>query len=539
MERRTFMRYMGTLGTTALLFPELMGCEPKSKMIPLKMLGASESRGHVLRNMHSLRQRRVDEERNIKHLIVGAGISGLSTAYHLNKKEEKDVVLFDLEDEVGGNSGTDATGGFSFPLGAHYLSLPNPSNTELADFLKEEGLITGTKNGKWMFNERHLCHSPDERLWIKGTFQDGLVPSYGLQAKEEAAIATFFQDMERWKLRKTALGEEQFSIPNRLPSDENDERWKLDAQPFSEWLKANNYTNEELLWFLDYCCRDDFGAGLTTVSAWAGLHYFAGRKANPANAKSSAVMTWSEGNGFLVNRLKTRIEATFKTAHLVLKVEENPDGVEALVYDIQTDKLIRYKGKSLTLACQSFVTARLLNDASFSELSNQLIHYPWMVSAVVLKDFPHSQNGTPLAWDNVKYGEKQLGYINNRHQELSRVEEPHVMSVYSTFDQFSSQEARQKLFRLSEDDMRKMVIEEMEKFHPDCAQYMQQILVQRWGHGMLTPTCGTLKILQELNNHTKNNYKRISFAHTDYAGYSIFEEAFNQGRQASENGILC
>ena len=47
---------------------------------------------------------------------------------------------------------------------------------------------------------------------------------------------------------------------------------------FAAWLDARRPApTPHLRWYLDYCCRDDYGAGAAQVSAWAGLHYFASR----------------------------------------------------------------------------------------------------------------------------------------------------------------------------------------------------------------------------------------------------------------------
>ncbi|MBK9439762.1 MAG: hypothetical protein IPN53_00020 [Comamonadaceae bacterium] len=47
----------------------------------------------------------------------------------------------------------------------------------------------------------------------------------------------------------------------------------LSAITFESYLNQQGCTDVHLRWYLDYCCRDDYGAGLATVSAWAGIHY--------------------------------------------------------------------------------------------------------------------------------------------------------------------------------------------------------------------------------------------------------------------------
>ena len=81
----------------------------------------------------------------------------------------------------------------------------------------------------------------------------------------------------------------------------------LDGQTMAAWLDAQGLDDAQLRWYLDYACRDDYGAGLDVVSAWAGLHYFASRHgfAAPGDGDEPAepVFTWPEGNAWLVQRL--------------------------------------------------------------------------------------------------------------------------------------------------------------------------------------------------------------------------------------------
>lgn len=85
--------------------------------------------------------------------------------------------------------------------------------------------------------------------------------------------------MDGFRDRKDSSGRYYFAIPVGDSSKE-DEAQQLDKIVFKDWLSQHNFTSEELLWLLDYSCRDDYGLGIKYVSAWAGIHYFAGRKNN-------------------------------------------------------------------------------------------------------------------------------------------------------------------------------------------------------------------------------------------------------------------
>ena len=84
--------------------------------------------------------------------------------------------------------------------------------------------------------------------------------------------------------------------------------------PFGAWLDAHGHTDPALRWYLDYCCRDDYGAGVAQVSAWAGIHYFASRHGFHApgdddEGAAESVLTWPEGNAWLTRRLAEGVGA--------------------------------------------------------------------------------------------------------------------------------------------------------------------------------------------------------------------------------------
>jgi len=64
-------------------------------------------------------------------------------------------------------------------------------------------------------------------------------------------------------------------------------------------LAEQGYQSPRLLWYLDYCCRDDYGQGIDQVSAYAGLHYFAAR-----GNEHAPVLTWADGLNHLSEALR-------------------------------------------------------------------------------------------------------------------------------------------------------------------------------------------------------------------------------------------
>ena len=526
MERRKFIRYIGTIGAGFVLAPQLVNCSSNQKTIKTKILGANKDRGHLVRTPIVIPDN--IETRKIGVLIAGGGVSGLSTAYQLNKNNYNDFLVVELNDRVGGNSGNGENAYSKYPLGAHYLTLPNPENQNLIDFLTEIGLIIGKQeDGKLIYNEENLCHAPDERLWYRGTFQEGLVPTYGLDEKSSKEIQRFFEQMDYFKNLKGNDGKYVFNIPLQDSSNDVQIPLKFDAITFESFLNNEGYKTEELRWFLDYCCRDDFGAGFDKVSAWAGINYFAGRKANPANTIPSNVLTWPEGNGKLVELLTNRIEKNIETNALIVQIKDKITHTESVVYYPLTKKYIKYISNHTVVACPSYVAKHIIKLTNDFKISFDYKHHPWLVSSVTLREIPKG-NGLDLAWDNVEYKTKGLGYIYNQHQSFKLVQEKYVISVYLAFDTLSPEEERKRMFSMTEEDMKGLVISELKGMHAEIEEYIESIDFQQWGHGMVTPYPGSFKQQLDFNANEKNQ-KRIKLAHTDYAGYSVFEEGFARG----------
>ena len=431
-----------------------------------------------------------------------------------------DVHVLELEDAPGGNSRGHVLGGIACPLGAHYLPLPGPQAREVGEWLHEIGLLK-TELGRTVADQRHLCHSPQERLYFEGEWIEGLLPPAAPGSSTLAQYRRFakaVEDAQRFG----------FALPStRAP-------WTpahaaLDAVTFDAWLGAQGLSDVQLRWYLDYCCRDDYGADSRAVSAWAGLHYFASRHGfHPPGDEADAregVFTWPEGNAWLVQRLAAPLGERLHSARTVLRVEEAKDHVALAVHDEATGRVERWRAPLVVLAVPLFVAARLLRTAppALSEAAAALVHAPWLVANVLLDRPLLPRPGAAPAWDNVAYGGGWLGYVDANHQSLAATPGPTVLSFYRALPPTQ----RSKLLQAGADTVAAEAIDSARDMHPELRLRVKRIDIARWGHAMAIPAPG-------VRGHPaiaalRNARGRVRFAHSDLCGSSVFEEAFTLG----------
>ena len=478
-------------------------------------------------------------------LVVGAGIAGLAAARALGRSGIDDVHVFDLEDAAGGNSRGHSMGGMACPLGAHYLPLPGEQATEVAQWLADLGLSRGSSGsgGPRVYDERHLCHSPQERLYIEGQWVEGLLPP--LEALPQEQRAETLRQYQRFEALVEAAGRDNaFSVPTARARS-NAATSALDAFSFADWLTREGIAAAPLRWYLDYCCRDDYGAGARFVSAWAGLHYFASRHGFHAPGSGveerDGVLTWAEGNAWLVARLAAGLGERMHTGQLALRIVEQRHDARVEVWNAATHAIDRWTAGHIVLAVPLFIAARLLLNPSAALVSAaaRLHSAPWLVANLQLREPLVDRGGAAPAWDNVIYDSATLGYVDAMHQSTRPHPGPTVLTAYWALGGDTPGELlrqRQRLLGEPWSVWANAVLQQLAPAHPEIAAHIKRIDLMRYGHAMAIPSPGVrgdaaLHALAETRG-------RVRFAHSDLSGYSVFEEAHFHGERVARSIAL-
>ena len=540
------------LGASLSLIAPLAGC---SRDVGVNFdggwVGVSHERGHLLRAALPPSKSGSPPEPTVTRragaIVVGAGIAGLGAARALMKAGVDDIRILELEDAAGGNSRGHAIAGMRCPLGAHYLPVPSGSAIEVIELLEALG-IRKTDRGRPVYDDRMLCHSPQERLFIAGGWHEGLLPP--LDALPAAERATTLADYRAFSAAVTDAGERgAFAIPTARS------RWSpalmaLDATTFADWLNAHGLRAAALRWYLDYCCRDDYGAGAAQVSAWAGLHYFASRHGfrapggdSPSGIDGSeGILTWPEGNAWLAERLAAPFGERLQPGRVVLRVREGRDKVEVDTWNAATGQSERWIAPRVVLATQLFVSARLLESPpqALVEAAATMRYAPWLVANLQLGAALDDHPGAPPSWDNVRYGDAGLGYVDAMHQSTRPFAGPTVLTAYRELGGDSRADIAANRAQLLNEDWRTWadrIVAGLAVLHPDLPGKLRRVDLMRYGHAMSIPAPGVRSsaALQAL----AAPQRRVHFAHADLSAYSVFEEALYHGTRAGRAAVAA
>ncbi len=456
--------------------------------------------GHRLRD-HAAFKAPARQER-VPVVIVGGGIAGLSAAWRLDKRGFHDFVLLEMEPQAGGNARWGENEITRYPWAAHYIPVPSKKSVLLRELLEEFGVL---RDGKW--DDRALCFQPQERLYIHGRWQDGIEPDLAASNRDREQFRRFEQRMAEFR----ASG--QFTIPLETgvaPSE-------LDSMSMEQWMNQQRFDSPYLRWYINYSCRDDYGASMGQTSAWAGVHYFASRE-----PEDKGPLTWPEGNGWITRHLLAKLGHYVRTNSPVYRIV--PEKTRWRVFT----ESVEYLAEAVIFAAPTFLAPYLIEGATPPA---GFVYSPWLTANLTL-EHPPRENGIERAWDNVIYDSPALGYVDATHMSLASYIDRNVWTFYWSFADYTPQEARKMLLAKDWAYWKEAILNDLSRAHPEIRECVSRIDVMRMGHAMIRPEPGFL-------SRKVTAPPRIFYANSDMSGVSIFEEAQYHGVTAADNALAA
>lgn len=465
-------------------------------------------------------------------VIVGGGVAGLSAAWALRRRGLEDVVLLELDAQLGGTARGGQSPVTAYPWGAHYIVAPTAAQHELTALLGEMGALEGyDATGAPIVDEALRCREPEERVFYRGRWYEGLYLRAGASPEDLHQLAAFQAEIDRWATWRDAAGARAFAIPSSHSSTAP-EVTDLDRRSFAAWLDEHKLTSPRLRWLCDYACRDDYGLTAATTSAWAGLFYFAARQTT-AGVEPQPVITWPEGNAALIRHLASALPAASpagaRRRAVVTDVTPTPEGVRVVAHG--EAGVLGLLAERVIVAVPRFLARRIVAPLRAEPPSTSPADYgAWAVANLHLRDRPREARGAPRAWDNVLHASKSLGYVTATHQR-GRDHGPTVLTWYYPFTDEDAGAARRAIAGAGQPEWAELALTDLERAHPGLRRLTERIDVAFWGHGMIRPRTGALWHPQRKADAAPRG--PIHFAHTDLSGLALFEEAFDHGNRAA------
>jgi hypothetical protein len=492
--------------------------------------------GHRLRDARELPE--PDETIETEVVIAGSGVAGLTAAWQLTKRGVRDVLQLTGPEEYG-NAASGQSGELAFPTGAHYLPLPSLESVHIREMLSDFVVIVRDAfSERPVFDELYLVHAPAERVLYRSAWQEGYLPTESIETSERAEHARFFDAVDTFSTARGSDGLRAFVVP--LAASSSDERFRaLDRVTFKTWLATEGFVSPSLHWYLDYCCRDDYGRHYSEISAWAGLYYFCSRGGLAANAERGAVLTWPQGLAALADSLHGAAQVGTRVRRAsVARLREVHGGVEALCVVAEGSALrsFRVKARYAVAAMPLYVLQHVLaqpQSVGFDGARDVPAYAPWMVSNFVMRAFPEEQPGAALSWDNVVYREPGLGYVVSTHQDI-RMSRPErtCFTAYHALSDLEPAAARRWLETASVHELSQLASQDLRLAYGwRLAPCVERVEITVRGHAMAVPQPGFLSNPGRAALRAADG--PIFFAHSDLSGLSLFEEASWWGYRAA------
>ncbi len=489
--------FLGTGGAA------LIGLSLKSeKKVEGSFVNEAVAAGHLLRDRKSFLAAK--QTVKIPIVIVGGGISGLSAAWRLKKSGFEEFVLLEMNEQAGGNARSGENEITAYPWAAHYVPVPGNQATYVRELFADLGVL---KNGQW--EERYLVFAPQERLFLYGRWQDGIEPAVGLTQRDREQFQRLEETFAKYRASGAFTVPLEVGYPNRFA--------ELDQISFADWLKGNGFDSRLLNWYMNYACRDDYGALAGDTSAWAGIHYFSSRE-----AEEKGPLTWPEGNGWITKRLLERVGDKVRTSQMVHRIVPSSRGASVFASDTQ------YQAEFVIFSAPTFLGPYIVD--GFPRL-HDFVYSPWLTANLTLDRLPAFPGADP-SWDTVFLDSPTLGYVDATHQSLRTHIDRTVWTFYWALAEGTPVQNRQMLLQSDWSYWKEAILRDLERVHKDIRQCVSRMDIMRMGHAMIRPVVGAISSEERIR--LKRREGRILFANSDLSGISIFEEAQFHGVEAAQ-----
>lgn len=429
-------------------------------------------------------------------VVAGAGLSGLTAAYHLRDRE---VLVLDAGDRPGGVCQSGSYQGVDYPAGSAYFYYPGDDSWQSwyrdLGLPLEEALISAPVSALFF-----------ENRWYPDCFSQAGLRRLPLPPEALAGLERLAEELAAWEDRWDPLGSPALPHPG------------LDRLSLAQYLEGVKELPPQVTRLFTPYCRSCLGAGPEAISAWAGV-FFLMAEFSPGTRAGA----FPGGNARIAQALRQRLPHPPRLRQTLVAVQPTPEAVQLLLWDNRGRRPYRLEAGVVILAMGKFAVRRVLpGDCGWSLKDFARFRY----SSYLVTALAGRVSLAAPGFENWVVGEELLSdfVLSPREPEAGR---PRVMTVFSpqVFPQ-----GRGPLMAARAEDKARELLGALERLFPGTAGEVAEMRLYRFGHAQIVPYPGFLTFL-------KGNFPpqqgRIMLANSDSEGLPCIEAAIVQGQQAA------
>lgn len=444
-------------------------------------------------------------------VIVGGGVAGLTSAYHLRHKK---IALLEQDLRFGGNAKGEMYKDACYSIGSAYLCEPT-LDSDLGKLLSELDI--------W---QRARSESGGETTVF---YQNSFRKPFWNGASDPQAVADF-------KKFHAKMAE----IYNDADFDVETSKWAQDNDriTMAEWIQNEfGSLHPHIMEYLQLYAWSSFGGSLDELSATQYLGFI--------SAETGSLLAFPGGNSYVLHKMVQKIRTESATASLrsnclVMRVQNEADHV-SVVYENAMGELVHVRAQHVIMACPKYVANRLLPELSFERFSlmRKLPYRAYLVANLFTKsafkapsyelyclrsEIPDSP--TPARPPKRSFTDICFGTWAQQDQT-----EHGVLTLYHGI---AYDGARQFLFHpSSHEKYREQYLADIDPVLRTLGlktQDLHGIRLTRWGHAL--PVARTGFLADGIAARASESLGRIHFANQDNTMNPSFESAFDAALSA-------
>ncbi|MEJ5329695.1 MAG: FAD-dependent oxidoreductase [Desulfobaccales bacterium] len=429
--------------------------------------------------------------------VVGAGLSGLTAAYHLRDRE---VVVLEAGAAPGGVCLTEEYEGIPYPAGSAYSYYP--WTEAWAAWYRDLGLDV----------EAAVVEPPASALYYRGQWFPDCYSAAGVRQLPfppavREGLLRLAEDLAAWEEEWDPLGEEEFSRP------------ELDRLSLADYLERERGLPPVATAFFAPYCASCLGALPHQVSAWAGLSFLMSEFST-----SARLMAFPEGNARLVTALVAALPRAPRLGQVVVGLRFSRDRIRLLARGARGEALC-VEAQVAILAGGKFAMQHLLPpEAGWPAEDFRHFRYSSYVVAALLGPLEIQAPG----YENWMMEEEAFSdFILSPRRAEARTRKAMVLYAPQPFPT-----GRRELLDQPAEVQAERLLQAVARRFPAAAAAVEEVRLYRFGHAQVVPYPGFLTLLKK-EGRPRPVKGRLILAHSDLAGLPCVEAAILEGQKAA------